>query len=61
METRTVELYNIIDRGRTVANGWLVRVVSDGRTTFVKFDRDEQAARNHARGYLCNESITLGG
>ena len=47
-ETRTVELYNICRAGRAVANGFLVRVVKDGRTAFVKFDRDEAGARRYA-------------
>ena len=47
-ETRAVELYNICRAGRAVANGFLVRVVKDGRTAFVKFDRDEAGARRYA-------------
>ena len=47
-ETRRVELYNICRAGRAVANGFLVRVAKDGRTSFVKFDRDEAGARRYA-------------
>ena len=50
-ETRTVELYNLFRPGsRSPSNGFLVRVVSNGRTRFVKFGRDERAARAFARG-----------
>lgn len=46
--TKRVELYNICLGSRAVDNGWLVRVEDAGRTTFVKFDRDEAAARAFA-------------
>ena len=54
---KQVELYNICLRGRTVDNGWLVRVSDAGRTTFVKFDRDEAAARAFASS---DESLAHG-
>jgi hypothetical protein len=46
--TLQIELYNRIQAGRpgALGNGWLVRVTSpSGRTSFVRFDRDEQGAR----------------
>jgi len=49
---KQVELYNIFGHDgrapRATANGFLVRVVDAGRTTFVKFGRDEAAARAFA-------------
>lgn len=57
MLTKKVELYNITLGGRAVDNGWLVRVVDNERTTFVKFDRDEAAARAFAAS---DESLAKG-
>lgn len=48
-QTRTVKLYNLTSRGRTIGNGWLVRVVTNGQTTFVRFGSDEAAARAYAK------------
>ena len=48
--TKTVEIYNMTRGGRAVGTGWLVRVVTDGRTEFVKFEGDEDAARTFAKG-----------
>ena len=49
-ESRRLELYNIEARGRSFGNGYMVRVVKDGRTHFVRFGRDEAAARAYVRG-----------
>lgn len=52
--SKTVELYNHYERvglsrrERGPFNGWLVRVKLNGETTFVKFGRDEEAARRFA-------------
>ena len=48
MTTKTVELYNICRAGRAVSNGWLVRVVDNGRTTFVRYGVHEVKAREFA-------------
>lgn len=47
-DARRVELYNICEGSRAIANGFLVRVVRGGRTTFVRFERDEASARMFA-------------
>lgn len=57
MIKKNVELYNICRGGRAVDNGFLVRVVDNGRTVFVKFDRDEAAARTFAGN---DESLAFG-
>lgn len=57
MIKKNVELYNICRGGRAVDNGFLVRVVDNGRTVFVKFDRDEASARAFAAS---DESLAQG-
>jgi hypothetical protein len=53
MVKKTLELYNLIGKinGRTcaVGNGYLVRVVENGKTEFVKFGSDKAAARAFAK------------
>jgi hypothetical protein len=46
-----VELYNIVERGRAVANGWYVARYANGtrRSTLRDFGRDERAAREFAK------------
>lgn len=47
---RTVELYNLFERPGQLApfNGWLVRETTPTTTVFVRFGRDEHAARDYA-------------
>jgi hypothetical protein len=52
-EKRTVEIYNLLGTGslagRAVGTGFLVRIVVGRHTTFAKFERDEEGAREFAR------------
>jgi hypothetical protein len=47
-EVRTVEIYNIVERGNAVGTGYLVRTVAGGWTGFKKFGRNKTAAHAFA-------------